>query len=253
MNVHEDTAPLFAHFDPITLAEMDAVALQSRTDTKYMFSTALLPAILEDLRGEYRLLHVDGVPGARYRTRYLDTPDRRHYLDHHNGRTFRSKVRFREYIGSGLCFLEVKRKTGRGGTDKVRMRVPCIPDAPTAEQLEFVRKATGRMEPLGPVLWNTFTRYTFVHRTRNERLTMDLGLTFTAGTETFALTGTCVAELKEERADRRSPFTALMRALGERPRGMSKYCIGLIGLGLAPRANNFKPVLLRLRKLRQAA
>jgi len=253
MDVPSSLDPLFARFDPITLAEMDAVALQSRTDTKYVFSTGLLPGILEHLRPEYRLLHIHGEPGGRYRSLYLDTPDRRHYLDHHNGRTFRNKVRFREYVGSDLCYLEVKRKTGRGDTDKVRMRVPGIPEVPTAEQLAFVRTATGREEVLAPVLWNSFTRYTFVHRTRHERLTMDLGLTFTAGAETFALTGTCVAELKEERADRRSPFTALMRALGQRPRGMSKYCVGLIGLGLAPRANNFKPVLLHLRKLRAAA
>lgn len=250
MNVPE---ALLARFEPISLAEMDAVALQSRTDTKYVFSTALLPGLLEGMMRDYRLLYVNGAPGARYRSLYLDTPDRRHFLDHHNGRTFRSKVRFREYLGSELAFLEVKRKTGRGDTDKVRIRVDRIPERPDAAQLDFVRKASGRGERLEPVLWNTFTRYTFVHRTRQERLTMDLDLAFTTGDRRFSLDGICVAELKEGRADRGSPFSAMMRALGERPKGMSKYCIGLIELGLAPRANNFKPVLLRLRKLRQAA
>ncbi|MBK8341295.1 MAG: VTC domain-containing protein [Flavobacteriales bacterium] len=75
----------------------------------------------------YRLLEVDGVRGAEYRSLYFDSPALRHYLDHHNGRTLRSKVRFREYVGSGLCFLEVKRKTGTGRTDKARRREDAIP------------------------------------------------------------------------------------------------------------------------------
>ena len=149
MNVPE---ALLARFEPISLAEMDAVALQSRTDTKYVFSTALLPGLLEGMMRDYRLLYVNGAPGARYRSLYLDTPDRRHFLDHHNGRTFRSKVRFREYLGSELAFLEVKRKTGRGDTDKVRIRVDRIPERPDAAQLDFVRKASKRDERLEPVL-----------------------------------------------------------------------------------------------------
>ena len=65
--------------------------------------------------------------------------------------------------------------------------------------------------------------------------------------------GTVVAELKQERADRSSPFVRLMRARGIRPAGMSKYCIGMLLLQRPVKHNAFKEVLLHLQRLRQAA
>src|SRR5512135_2418123 len=105
---------VIARYAPISLAEMERVELLDRMDTKYVFGSADLPALLEALLAEYRILEVDGKRGTDYRSLYFDTSDLRHYLEHHNGHSFRSKVRFREYIGSGLAYLEVKRKTGRG-------------------------------------------------------------------------------------------------------------------------------------------
>ena len=48
-----------------------------------------------------------------------------------------------------------------------------------------------------------------------------------AGVES-GLSGIVVAELKQERADRTSPFVRIMRAMGYRQAGMSKYCIGML-------------------------
>jgi hypothetical protein len=92
-----------------------------------------------------------------------------------------------------------------------------------------------------------------VHRVRHERLTIDRDLRFFTDTADALLGNICVAELKEERADRGSPFAELMRASRNRPSSMSKYCVGLLLLGLAPKRNAFKPILLRLDHLRRAA
>jgi hypothetical protein len=248
-----DTAFVLQRFDPITLAEMDGVKLQDRVDTKYVIGADRLPALLEQMLPHYRLLEVDGKRGTAYRSLYFDTPDLKHYRDHHNKRTFRSKVRFREYIGSGLAFLEVKRKTGRGRTDKARMRVEAIPEQLTGEQLLFAQEAAHDASPLVPALWNHFTRYTFVAKDRPERLTMDVDLRFSMPDGSGDLGGIVVAELKQERADRSSPFVKLVRAMGERPSGMSKYCIGMLTLRRPVKHNAFKEVLLRLNRLRNAA
>ena len=40
------------------------------------------------------------------------------FLDHHNRRVNRNKIRFREYVGSNLTFLEVKTKNNKGKTIK---------------------------------------------------------------------------------------------------------------------------------------
>ncbi len=241
-----------ASFPAISLGEMDRVRLQVRMDTKYAFPEGLLPTLLGPMHEQYRLLHTPTGLGTDYRTLYFDTPGLRHYLDHHNGRTFRSKVRFREYVGSALYFLEVKRKTGRGDTDKARMSVQGIPTAMSAEQESFVRNASGLSGPWEPVLWNTFSRLTFVHRERAERLTIDRALAFDGNGRASDLSGLCIAELKEERGIGGSPFAGLMRAHGIRPTGMSKYCMGMVLTGQAPKYNTFKEALLRAERLRAA-
>ncbi|HMC97489.1 MAG TPA: polyphosphate polymerase domain-containing protein [Flavobacteriales bacterium] len=245
--------PTIARFAPITLAEMDGVKLQDRMDTKYVLAETHLGAVLEAMIKSYRLLEVDGVRGTDYRSLYFDTPDLRNYQDHHNGRTFRSKVRFREYIGSGLVYLEVKRKTGRGRTDKARVRVDTIPELLNEEQQRFITEATGTSRALEPTLWNYFTRFTFVNKDTPERLTMDLALRYSDAHGEERLGGIVVAELKQSRADRSSPFVELMRSMGIRPSGMSKYCIGMLAMRRPVKHNGFKEVLLMLQRLRKAA
>lgn len=240
-------------FDPISLAEMDGVKLQDRVDTKYVLAADRLRGVLEDMLPHYRLLEVDGVRGTDYRSLYFDTPGLQHYQDHHNKRTFRVKVRYREYIGADLAFLEVKRKTGRGRTDKKRLRVKGIPDTMPADHAVFVSEASRAEQDLHPALWNYFTRYTFVNRDRPERLTLDIDLRYAAADGTEGLGGIVVAELKQERADRTSAFVRIMRARGIRPSGMSKYCIGMLLLGRPVKHNAFKAVLLKLERIRRAA
>lgn len=245
-----DISSLIARFEPISLEEMDSVKLQNRVDTKYVIAGRDLPELLERMMPDYRLLHVNGSAGTPYRSLYFDTVEHRHFQDHHNKRTFRSKVRFREYIGSGLAFLEVKRKTGSGRTDKARLKVDAIPERLSAEHEVFIAQATGRKEVLVPSLWNHFTRYTFVNRSRPERLTMDVDLRFSDPAHVGDLGDIVVAELKQERSDRTSPFVQLMRKHGNRPAGMSKYCVGMLLLERPVKHNAFKEVLLRLQRLR---
>lgn len=244
------TESLLAAFAPIDLKEMDRVKLLVRMDTKYVFNEELLPEVLAPMLAEYRLLHVSGKLGTDYRTLYFDTPGLQDFRDHHNGRTFRSKVRFREYVGADLHFLEIKRKTGRGGTDKARTRVQGTPTMLSAEQCDFIDRSTGVPATRVPVLWNDFTRYTFVHRERAERLTMDVRLGFRTMDGVEATLGpVVVAELKQERGDGTSPFTTIMRSAGIRTSSLSKYCIGMLLTGKAPKYNTFKAVLLRIRSL----
>jgi len=242
-----------AEFDPISLEEMDNVKLQDRVDTKYVLGAAELDDVLKAMLPDYRLLEVKGVRGTNYRSLYFDTPDLKHYQDHHNKRTFRVKVRFREYVGSGLSYLEVKRKTGTGRTDKARMKVSGIPEMLDAVQTQFVTKASNSDEALQPSIWNSFMRYTFVNKHTPERLTMDVDLRYSDADTEKQLGPIVVAELKQSRADRTSPFVRIMRSRGIQPSGMSKYCIGVLMLGKNVKYNAFKPVLLMLDRIRKAA
>ena len=89
---------------------MDDVKLMSRTDTKFAFKANKMPLLLQKLLPFYRVLAIDGKLIHDYKSLYYDTDDRKFYLDHHNGRVNRNKIRFREYVGSKLTFLEIKLK-----------------------------------------------------------------------------------------------------------------------------------------------
>lgn len=247
------TTDILARFQPISLAEMDGVKLQDRVDTKYVFGEERLPDVLGEMLDHYRLLEVGGVRGTKYRSLYFDTGALKHYNDHHNKRTFRSKVRFREYVGSDLVFLEVKRKTGRGRTDKKRMRVETIPDILSPEQQAYIAKASRMDSPVVATLWNHFTRYTFVNKHRPERLTVDLDLRYSDPAGERELGGIVIAELKQDRADRTSAFVKIMRKDRIQASGMSKYCVGMLLMEKNVKHNAFKEVLLRLERIRNAA
>ena len=76
---------------------MDGVKLMNRTDTKFAFKAAKLPLLLNNMQSFYRVLEIDGELIHDYKSLYYDTEDRKFYLDHHNRRVNRHKIRFREY------------------------------------------------------------------------------------------------------------------------------------------------------------
>ena len=47
-------------FSPITLEEMDSVKLLSRMDTKFVFTSSLLSAVLKELSQSYSVLEING-------------------------------------------------------------------------------------------------------------------------------------------------------------------------------------------------
>ena len=80
-----------------------------------------------------------------------------------------------------------------------------------------------------------------------------LGLRFADGKTERDLGAVVVAELKQGRLDRFSPFARHMRQRGIRPSGMSKYCVGMLLLGKPVKHNAFKEVLRLLERMRSAA
>ena len=90
-----DFRNLINDFDPITLNEMDEVKLMSRTDTKFAFSSSKLPELLCRMLPFYRILNINNTLIHDYKSLYFDTADNKFYLDHHNKRVNRNKIRYR--------------------------------------------------------------------------------------------------------------------------------------------------------------
>ena len=122
---HTDFSEALGALGPITLEEMDGITLMNRIDTKYLTDEATLLKILSDAaRDGYRVLEVNGDRIGAYDSVYFDTEGMKCFLDHHNRRLVRQKVRTRSYVKQGKSFLEIKRKNNKGRTSKKRIAIP---------------------------------------------------------------------------------------------------------------------------------
>lgn len=242
-----------AQFDPISLAEMENVALLNRTDTKYVMRIGQFYHVLERITSQYRVLETAQTRLNNYQTLYFDTHDFAFYQQHHNGLRSRYKVRVREYVDSDLAFWEVKRKTNQERTIKSRLQTPELVTNIDDKRIdEFVDAHTPiDAQELEPKLWNKFLRITLVSKHRPERLTLDLNLEFGCENGYVALPGIVIAEIKQERSSRHSDFIWQMRQLGMQPTRFSKYCAGVYMLYDNVKINNFKTRMRLVEKLMQ--
>jgi hypothetical protein len=248
---------LLDEYSPISLTEMSDVRLMNRIDTKYTTSRLLLPEFLRRLRADYFVQEIDGKRISSYRTIYLDTPEREMYLDHHNGRCTRMKIRVRAYLDSQMIFLEVKNKNNKGRTKKKRIQLPEMHSYDRKEAEMFLAEyAKYPLENLRPCQENRFFRITLVNRQKTERLTIDLNLSFRNlsdedGVEAH-LDDLAVIELKQS-AHSPSYAKSQLADLHIYPAGISKYCLGTLLTVSGVKRNRFKKKMIQLNKIRREA
>ena len=246
----KELSKITASFSPIKLAEMDNVKLMSRSDTKFAFKISKLPELLNQMMTFYKVLEINGKFIHDYKSLYFDTDDRKFYLDHHNGRVNRNKVRFREYVGSDLTFLEIKRKNNKGKTIKKRMKVDSINDNLSVKQKEYIYSIIGSNIILNSKQWINFSRITFVHKVHKERLTIDINLNFKEKDRRGDLNQIAIGEVKQERMSRLSDFMRIAKELHILPIRISKYCMSTLELNPELKQNRFKEKTLFLTKLK---
>jgi hypothetical protein len=242
--------PILEDFEGSSLEELDRVALLNRTDTKFLLAEGALLSVLPALLDDYRVLDIGGLRQHRYRTVYFDTPDWYLYHLHRTDEPVRHKVRSREYLDSGMTFLEVKSKDHQGRTIKHRMPTPGLVTQLSGTYTEFVAgylPVDAAMLHL--VLGNEFTRVTLVHPGDAERLTLDFGLRFDHEESSFALPGVAIAEVKQSGLNPDSPFLQAMANIDEEHSSVSKYCVGIARLYPDIAREAFQPALSAIEKL----
>ena len=239
-------------FTSISLDEMDGVKLMNRTDTKFAFKADKLPLLLKKIMPFYRVLAINDTCIQDYKSLYFDTNDRKFYIDHHNRRVNRNKIRFREYVGSDLTFLEIKTKNNKGKTIKKRIKVDSISDKLTLKQQEYINKVIGKNINVEAKQWINFSRITLVHKTQKERLTIDVNLTFENKERSGNLKQIAIAEVKQERMSRSSDFMKIAKELHILPIRISKYCMSTLELNPNLKQNRFKEKKIFINKLKQA-
>lgn len=232
-----------------SLPDQAALALMDRVDTKFVVPERLLCRCFDGLSGDYTLLEMEGRRQMAYDTLYFDTPGRQYYLDHHNGKLNRLKVRTRHYRNSGDSFLEVKHKNNRGRTVKERRALAS--SCPSLSELQglMAELLDQSADRLSPTLSVRYHRRTLINPAHQERVTLDTDLSFQSAQSGHraVLPGLAVLELKSASLATESPLARRLKALGCRPVAFSKYCIGTALLEPEQvKTNRFKPILSSL-------
>ncbi|HQA74080.1 polyphosphate polymerase domain-containing protein [Flavobacterium sp.] len=241
-----------ATMPPVSLAELDSVALQNRIDSKYVLNEDGLMALMPCLSDNYKVLSINGLLSFTYENNYFDTKDLLFYKDHHNGYVNRIKVRSRKYVESNLCYFEIKKKEKVNRTNKHRVSLDKIASEINNEKQDLVQSFTRKnLNDLKLILKNNFKRITFVNNDFTERVTIDFNLQFSDSSNEVNLDTIIVLEIKQSKSTQESPLVTFLRKSNTRENSFSKYIFGVISLHPEMKKNNFLPIIKNLTKIQK--
>jgi len=247
---------LLTSFEGYGLNDLKDANLMNRVDSKFILPVSFLPTLLAQLSGHYRVLDIDGKRCFTYNNQYFDTPKMDLYHAHHNGKLNRYKVRRRRYVDTATEYLEVKLKNNQKRTIKTRIKLSNEIDNTlehNTKNTDFLsQEMKGQHAGLAVVQQSGYKRVALANEAKAERLTLDFDLWYNnlEGNNKVALPGFFIAELKQSKKSKNSPFYQLMTKHHVFPASFSKYCVGCALLyPNSIKANRFKSVLLRTQKL----
>ncbi|MEI7432831.1 MAG: polyphosphate polymerase domain-containing protein [Methanomicrobiales archaeon] len=241
-----------AAFEEITLEELknSDAQLMSRREKKFLMTFQQCASLVSDLTRSYRALEIEDTRIGRYETMYYDTGSFMIYLQHHNGKANRFKLRFRHYCSTDETYLEVKERQNTGRTVKIRMETDGIPELSEKGPKSFLKSSFPYdSSEFHPVLTTEYSRVTLVSKDFRERITFDLCPSFCQDGTTYSYPGVVVGEIKYDRSLFQSPGLNALRKMGIRKTSFSKYCIGVSLLYNGQKHNRFKQLQLRLKTL----
>ncbi len=258
----EQITTLLNSFASYQLSDLNNANLMDRVDSKFVLPISFLPELLAQLTNEYRVLDIDRQRCFTYYNQYFDTVDMALYRAHHNGKLNRFKVRRRHYVDTGSEFLEVKLKNNQQRTIKTRIKLSTSTSHASAQHHLDEEQATinafiqqqmhNQAEKLQVSQRGGYRRIALANEQKAERLTLDFDLWYknSDGTKTVKLPHFFIAELKQFKKSKQSPFYQLMSQQHIFPISFSKYCIGCALLFRSNiKSNRFKPALARIAAL----
>ena len=262
------TSPTAGRFDGVTAVlpgidlegMAERAALMTRTDRKYLVPAGLAAELVHDLADDLHVLDIDRQRTFAYRSLYYDTPELLSYRTAATRRRRRFKVRRREYVDAGTSFLEVKARTGRGDTEKVREersrsggKLPRPGDGPlsgedavyVAERLQEAGVAPPE-DRLFPTFETAYRRTTLLVGSEGSRTTIDESLVW-RGTDltSYSLEDLVVLETKSAVAP--GAVDRWLWRSHRRPQRISKFATGMALLDPRLPANRWHRTIGYLR------
>jgi VTC domain len=204
---------------------------------------------MPDLRDKYYVLEIENYRIMSYRSLYFDTTDFSFYMNHHNGKPNRYKVRYRHYLSTDTLFFEIKVRQ-KSKTSKERILIEEDANWEQNVPTEFF-KAQRPLEKrvIEPKLEVWCQRVTLVGRESSERLTIDLNLSYRMpnGTSEVSFSKAVILELKY--AEKKTIFMPIAHQRHLRGRRFSKYSVGCGFMYPDLKSNMFKPQRIFIERI----
>lgn len=251
-NIKKNIEGIANEFSSITLEQLDSYHLINRYDVKYIINITNLPTLLKSIKSDYCILENRQQRMFLYNNLYFDTKEYYFYNQHHNGKLNRSKIRFREYVDSGIFFLEIKNKINNNQTIKERIRTNKIDTLLSSSENDFIAYHLNiNPKYLYPKLFVKYNRMTLVSINGTiEKITIDTDISFKNTYEKINIPEIAILEVKQKKFCRLTSlykqFKTLNILFGT---GFSKYCLGLSLADKNVKYNRFKPKILLINKL----
>jgi hypothetical protein len=236
-------------FQGISLDHLDEVRLMNRIDSKFVFHINELGGILDQVKEQYAVLDIEGKRQFQYESLYFDTDQFDLYRHHHNGRTNRVKVRFRKYIDTNTVYFEIKKKAKGIRTDKFRMEQVVMSHTLDEVLNTFLESHAVFQPELASKMLIFYNRITLASVATQERVTIDLNMAFDNFTQKKDFPTLVIAEVKQDRFSRISPFVGALRERNIRELKISKYSLSVAMMNDAIKKNSFKQKINKLNKI----
>ena len=104
-------------------------------------------------------------------------------------------------------------------------------------------------ESLKSQVYTNFKRFTLINKKFHERITVDLDLVFKNHHKESGFPNISIIEVKQDRFSKDSLFSEKLRENKIQPCSFSKYCCGTVLVNDLAKKNNFKPKILKIKKL----
>ena len=221
---------------------------QERKDLKFLLPTDKIPAFWQALQPNHRLLTNNTTNWFSYQTVYYDTQAMDCYLNHHQGKGNRFKIRVRKYLNSDSVYLEIKQRNVHGITHKHRE----IFHSSSFNDWILPFTAGVSWNHFNPILSMDVDRQTWVKENGLERITIDCNLAFQPSlsmksdeinvpTKRIHYPQWAIIEIKSYKSY--SELTSMLLRLGAKFNSLSKYCWAVSALNIHPKKNLFLPHL----------
>ncbi len=242
------------NFSTVSLSDLKEKAnMLSRSENKYLLKNEFSESLINKLSKDFDVLEIDGKQVFGYETIYFDD-NSVCYEEHRKGKRQRFKLRTRRYLDAdNLCFFEMKLKGKRGSTNKFRYQCKESEHGFFTEKSEEMVKKNYREQynkefnfSVKPQIAMRYKRITLVAKGGGERITIDFNLRFMSseGKKASAPKDFIIIETKTGKGNGLADKIFRSESI-RKVRRCSKFCVGMIILGMTDKINKFIPLMTR--------